>query len=437
MARVFPFAPFAFYPFFVRTHLKVLLLNQCFYPDVVSASQHLTDFAVGLAERGHEVTVLASRRGYDDSSVRFSKRERWKGIDIIRLPSIALGKATKLRRAVGFASFLIACVCRLILLPKYDVVVGMTAPPLVSFIATLFVKLKGGRFLYWVLDLNPDEAVAAGWLRPDSFAAKFLDTVLRFTLRHSEKIIVLDRFMKERILAKGIASEKVEIIAPWSHDDAVKFDAEGRSDFRAQHDLSNKFVVMYSGNHSPCHPLDTLLDAANKLQDRSEISFCFVGGGSQFARVKGFAAERRLKNILCLPYQPLDKLSASLSAADLHVVVMGDPFTGIVHPCKIYNVLSIGTPFLYIGPEQSHVIDIVSHLAGNDSARVAKHGELDRVVEQILDAAQGEQMLLRSDEMLFAKRFSMATLLPRMLESLESQPGLLPLCGSTSSSPSA
>lgn len=400
--------------------MKILLLNQCFYPDVPATGQYLTDLATELVDRGHRVTVVASDRGYDDPRLRFPKRELWKGIEIIRLPSVGLGKETKLRRALGFATFLISCVCRLIFLPRHDVVVGMTAPPLVSFIATLFVKLKGGRLIYWVMDLNPDEATAAGWLRKDSLTAKVLSGVLLFTLQNAQKIIVLDRFMKERIKAKGVASERLEIIPPWSHDDAVRFDAEGRRNFRDLHNLSEKFVVMYSGNHSPCHPLDTLLNAAAALKDRSDIAFCFVGGGSQFARVKRFALEHQLTNISCLPYQPLNHLSASLSAADLHVVVMGDAFTGIVHPCKIYNVLSIGSPFLYIGPDQSHVIDIISQLGANDSARVARHGEVDRVVSEILSAARSEQVLQRSNETQVARRFSIGELLPRMIESLGS-----------------
>jgi hypothetical protein len=48
-----------------------------------------------------------------------------------------------------------------------------------------------------------------------------------------------------------------------------------------------------------------------------------------------------LSTIHCLPYQPLDQLAGSLSAADLHVVVMGNVFVGLVHPCKIYNILSV------------------------------------------------------------------------------------------------
>src|SRR4029077_17850537 len=114
--------------------------------------------------------------------------------------------------------------------------------------------------------------------------------------------------------------------------------------FRSHNDLSEKFVVMYAGNHSPCHPLDTLLDAAKTLRARDDIVFCFVGGGSEFSKVEEFARASRLKNILCLPYQPQTELSGVLSAADLHVVIMGEGYQGLVHPCKIYNILTVGSP---------------------------------------------------------------------------------------------
>ena len=207
-------------------------------------------------------------------------------------------------------------------------------------LGSLFVSLKGGRLIFWVMDLNPDEAIAAGWLKENSFAAGAMSRLLAYSLRHAERIVVLDRFMKQRIVAKGIPEEKMVTIAPWSHNDAVRFDPVGREKFRLGNNLSGKFVVMYSGNHSPCHSLDTLLGAAGKLADRDDIEFCFVGGGSEYEKVKAYARETKLRNILCLPYQPLSELPSSLSSADLHVVVMGDAFTGIVHPCKIYNILN-------------------------------------------------------------------------------------------------
>ncbi|HVG21309.1 MAG TPA: glycosyltransferase family 4 protein [Blastocatellia bacterium] len=400
--------------------MRILLINQCFHPDVVSTAQHLTDVALSLAERGHEVTVIASNRGYDDPDLRFPASENWKGVRVIRVGSLGLGKASRWRRALNFGSFMLACVFRLAFMPKFDVVLGLTSPPLISVLAALFVSLKGGRFFFWIMDLNPDEAIAAGWLRRDSSAARILSRLLTYSLNRAEKIFVLDRFMKDRVVGKGIPDQKLVVIPPWSHDSAVRYDHGGRLSFRAEHALTEKFVVMYSGNHSPCHPLDTILSAARELSSHEEIVFCFVGGGSEFNKAKAFAARHGLSNIVCLPYQPLDKLSASLSAADLHVVAMGNPFAGLVHPCKIYNILAVGKPFLYVGPQESHVSDIASRMENEGDALVARHGDTEAVADQIRDAARrniDRNISLTSE---LARCYSMHALLPKMVDVLES-----------------
>lgn len=399
--------------------MKVLLLNQCFHPDVMATAQQLTHLAVGLAGKGHQVTVIANDRGYDDPAIRFAQRETWQGITIIRIPSFALGKHSKWRRAVNFASFLINCSLRLLLLPRFDVVVALTSPPLISVLGAIFVRMKGGRFIFWVMDLNPDEAIAAGWLKENSFTGKILKSFLRYSLRHASRVIVLDRFMKERIRKHGISDERITVLPPWAHGDAV-FDEAGRLAFREHHNLSQKFVVMYSGNHSPCHPLNTLLEAALKLADRSEIAFCFVGGGTEQAKVKSFAAQHKLKRVSSLPYQPLKGLAGSLSSADLHTVVMGDGFSGIVHPCKVYNILSIGIPFLYIGPTESHVTDIAAQATNGFAMYSARHGEVDKVVAHILKAAEQKTSLKGGGSPELASKFAKDALLPRMIQLLES-----------------
>ena len=399
--------------------MRILLLNQTFYPDVVSSGQHLTDLAVHLVGRGHEVTVVTGRRAYDDPEKVFPKRDTWRGILILRVSATGFGKHAKWRRAADFATFLCSCCWRLLRLPRQDVVVAMTSPPLVSVIGAWFARLRGGRFCYWIMDLNPDEALAAGWLRPGSFAARWLERCSRFSLSHAAKVIVLDRFMEKRILDKGIDAAKIVVIPPWSHDSEVRFDAVGRAAFRKRHGLNDKFVVMYSGNHSPCHPLDTILEAARRLAKDREIAFLFVGGGSRFAQVKQFASEHSLSNIVCLPYQPMNELAGTLSVADLHLVVMGNPFVGIVHPCKVYNILRVGTPLLYIGPRPSHISEIFQSLNGERPCGSAEHGEVDRVVEYIV--ALKRRMVQASEErgVGLAKGFSRETLLPRLVATLE------------------
>lgn len=373
--------------------MKVLLLNQCFYPDVVSTAQYLTELATELSARGHDVTVIAADRGYDDPSVRFPRRELWNNIEIIRIPSLSLGKGSRWRRAFNFGSFAILCALQLLLLRRFDLVVALTSPPLISFLGALFVRLKGGSFSFWVMDLNPDEAIAAGWLAEGSVAARCFHWMLRYSLKHATRTIVLDRFMRERVLAKGVNPRRVTIVPPWSHDDAVEFSVAGREAFRGEHGLSDRFVVMYAGNHSPCHPLDTLLAAALELNARADVAFCFVGGGSEQAKVREFALRYELSNVKCLPYQPLDQLAGTLSAADLHAVVMGDAFVGIVHPCKIYNIMAVGAPALYIGPQPSHVTDIASQHA---QIFLKRQGDVRGVVESVLLAR--EQQARASEE---------------------------------------
>jgi len=465
--------------------LKILLLNQTFHPDVMATAQYLTQLACALAERGHEVTVVTSRRAYDEPGKQFAARETWRGIKIHRVASAAFGKTAKWRRAADFASFLLSCCGRLMSLPKQDVVVALTSPPLISFFGACLARLRGSRFVYWVMDFNPDEAIAAGWLRSGSCAARILERMSRFSLRRAHRIIALDRFMRDRIVAKGIPAEKIVVLPPWAQDDLVHYDAAGRERFRAEHGLQDKFVVTYSGNHSPIHPLNTLLEAAERLAGERDIAFCFIGGGSEFRRVQRLTRETRetsniqqptsnvqpspprtvpspagageggrrpgeghgekspscgrgqgevssicpqpstlnpqpLPNLLCLPYQPLDQLSASLSAADMHVVVMGTSFVGITHPCKIYNILSIGTPVLYIGPRPSHVTEISDAAQGGLKFYPALHGDVDGLAAQIRKARDESLSSAQHSSSPLQTRYSKETLLPRLIAELES-----------------
>ena len=57
-------------------------------------------------------------------------------------------------------------------------------------------------------------------------------------------------------------------------------------------------------------------------------------------------------------------------------MIMGDPFVGIVHPCKVYNIRTLGLPYLYIGPTESHISDL-------SPTFTARHGDVETVVRHI------------------------------------------------------
>jgi glycosyltransferase involved in cell wall biosynthesis len=142
---------------------------------------------------------------------------------------------------------------------------------------------------------------------------------------------------------------------------------------------------MYSGNHSPANPLKTLLDAAVTLKDDPDLRFLFVGGGSGKKEVEQVIRDQGLSNAMSLPYQPISELKYSLSAADVHVVSLGDKMVGIIHPCKIYGAMAAGRPILYFGPRPSHITDLLdSHRIGIPIA----HGDLPGTVQAIIKLKQ-------------------------------------------------
>lgn len=404
--------------------MRILLINQTFYPDSPAVSYFATDLCKALADLHHEVTVIAGNRAYENPKIFYPRYEEYQGIKIHRLSHLSLGKTSKIRRFINFGSFSLNLCIKLLFMPKQDVVIGLTTPPLVAVLGNLFCKFKGGRFLYWVMDLNPDEAIAAGWLDPNSLFARLLSSLSRWSIEASHRIIVLDRFMKKRLCdISGVSSSNIEIVPPWSFD-CLKIGSipHEKNTFRTDQGLQGKFVVMYAGNHSPCHPLKTLLEAAQRCGDNPDIIFYFIGGGSQTSEVTEYKSAYGLKNIRQHSAYPREKLAESLSAADLHVALMGDPFVGILHPCKIYGVLNIGRPFVFIGPEESHMGDLIRQ---NQLGWQVKHGDVDGLLDVIhkvrLLNAQDKEAIYQKSVVLASHQFSQKRLTEALVRIVESK----------------
>ena len=377
--------------------MKILLINQAFYPDVVATAQVLTDFAVYLVQEGHDVTVLAGRRGYVPPHPLYEAQERYRQIRVIRVCSFIFGRRNRVTRVLDALILNAAFAITLFRLPRFDRVVAMTTPPLVAWAALVFCKWRKIRFIYWVMDINPDQAIKAGWIKEDSIEARFLNRTLKFVLRHSDKVVVLDHFMKETVLEKGTVPEKISVIPPWFPESDLEAVSDEPNPFREEHQLNGKFTVMYSGNHSVCHPLDTLLSAALFFKDDPSVIFLFIGGGKRVNDVIRFRKKHKLSNIVHLPYQDRLTLRYSLSAANLHVVVMGNPYVGIVHPSKIYGILSVGKPFVFIGPEESHIGEMICRFGIGETVAHGDHRGLVQLINKTRQLST-EQMRLISEK---------------------------------------
>jgi glycosyltransferase involved in cell wall biosynthesis len=365
----------------------VLIISQVYPPDPAAVGQYIADAADGLAGRGWRVRVLAADCGYDDPGLRFPSREEANGIRIDRLPWSSLGKRSLGIRLVGMLSFLGQALLRGLGTRDLRAICVSTSPPMAGAVAWLIAAVRRVPLVYWVMDLNPDQAVASRQVRADSPLVWLFALVNARVLRDAAGVIALDRFMAERLKAKSVPLRRLAIIPPWPLDHRLSPQPKEGNPFRRRHGLEGKFVVMYSGNHSLVHSLDTLLAVARELRDDAQLSFVLVGGG--VAKAPFEAADRRgeLRNVVLLPYQPLGEIATSLSAADLQLVVMGDAMVGCVHPCKFYGALAVGRPVMLIGPAECHVTDVFRRA---DCGWRHAHGDVAGIVARLRRLAQPE-----------------------------------------------
>jgi colanic acid biosynthesis glycosyl transferase WcaI len=352
---------------------SLLVISQVYVPDPASVGQHMADAAEAMAGRGYDVRVLASSRGYENSKVKYARKERRCGVDITRLPFSSFGKRTLAHRVLGQGLFLLQVIVRGLFARRLAGVLVSTSPPMASFAAVVIGFVRGVPITYWLMDMNPDQAIAMGKVSTKSPLVAAMRWLNRRVFARAANVVVLDRFMAERVHAQYGVHGRMEVVPPWPHVAAAMPDKETRrqgdkeqplsppieNPFITEHGLAGKFVVMYSGNHSLASPVTTLVQAALQMQDDPRVVFMFIGGGLGKRAVDEAIESHRPANILSLPYQPLERLLYSLSAADLHIVTVGNGMVGIIHPCKIYGAMAVGRPVLLVGPRPSHAADLI------------------------------------------------------------------------------
>jgi len=359
----------------------VLVISQVYVPDPASAGQHLHDVSRELISQSKRVIVFTPRGGYDDPSCKYQWREIIDGVEVWRLPLCAFGKKSIMWRLLSGLSLSMQSMLLGLFVPNLTHVLVSTAPPM-SVISVQFIRLfRKVKIVFWIMDLNPDQMIALGKLRQGSILVKIGDGINRSVLRTAYRVVALDSFMakrlKDKVKDKTGSFQNLRIIPPWPYENQLISINHETNNFRKNNSLDGKFVVMYSGNIIPVHPIDTLLEAIVRLKGINEIIFLFIGKESACKKLDEFARAHGLSNLRTLPYVPLAETQYSLSAADLHIVTMGDSMVGIVHPCKVYGIMSVGRPFLAFGPKVSHIGEILDKVP---IGWLVEHGDVDGAV---------------------------------------------------------
>jgi colanic acid biosynthesis glycosyl transferase WcaI len=341
---------------------RILFLNRSYWPDTEATGQLLTALCEGLTDE-FDVHVLAGQPNVCLTNSEWGEANERNGVTIHRVRHTTFSKKNMLGKAVNYISFVQACRKQIPTLPQPDVVVFETDPFLLPFVADGFRRHSGCSLVGYLQDVYPDVAVALGKVS-NNWAIRKLRRSLFDIYGRCHRMVVLSRDMKQLLVESEIPADDLTIIPNWADTQQIT-SVETDNRFRERFGLTDKFVVMYSGNIGLTQRLEDFVEAAALLQDEPQIQFVFVGQGARRNDLEQQTAALGLSNVTFCDYQPLDELSHSLGAGDLHLVPLIAELSRCLMPSKLYGILAAARPYLTNAPPSSELHEVTkSHNVG-------------------------------------------------------------------------
>jgi glycosyltransferase involved in cell wall biosynthesis len=335
--------------------LHILFLTDNFPPESNAPASRTFEHCREWVRAGHQVTVVTCAPNFPKGKVfdgyrnRLWQQEVMSGIRVIRVWSYITANEGFVKRILDYQSFMLSATLAAPFVRSVDVVVGTSPQFFTACAAYLVSRMKRIPFMFELRDMWPESIKAVGAMK-DSAVIQVLEQIEMCLYRKAARIVTVTHAFKKTLMRRGIDGQKIEVVTngvDLSHFSPQAKDAQ----LLAQHGLDGKFVAGYIGTHGMAHALDTLLDAAQTLQQTpgaENIRLLFLGDGARKAELAGQAQAMGLGNVLFLDAVPKDQVKRYWSVLDVAVIHLRktELFTTVI-PSKLFECMGMGLPVLH------------------------------------------------------------------------------------------
>lgn len=327
---------------------RVLLMTQWFDPEPTFKG---LVFARELVAQGFEVEVVTGFPNYPGGKIysgykiKALQREVIDGVQITRVPLYPSHGQSGIGRVLNYISFAASLLLYSLFRAKKPDVIYAYHPPLTVGIAAALVRFfRRVPVVYDIQDMWPDTLKATGMFSNEKLL-KVVSRVCDWVYDNVNQIVVLSPGFKHLLIERGVPSEKIDVIYNWCAEDMM----------RAKSSLpppnfpdSSKFRILFAGNMGKAQSLETVIIAAQLLQEQaSQVAFVFLGGGVEVSRLEALSKSKGLENVFFLPGVPMPEVGTYLASADaLLVHLKKDPLFTITIPSKTQAYMAAGKPVL-------------------------------------------------------------------------------------------
>jgi len=364
--------------------MRLQLWSYNYAPEVTGIAPVSEVWAQAMKARGHEVEVVAAYPHYPEPTwdhPRRPYREVRDGIPVTRLP-LWIGRASaaqRIRQELSFAAVQTAAIPAL-RRPDAMVVVSPSFPALLP--AIINARVRRVPWLLWLHDILPDGAAATGLVDegPMLRAARALE---RLAYREADSIVVLSRAFTRNLEAKGVPSEKIELI----YDPATRTPHANGSNgkrsngHRPAHDRSLKLLSM--GNIGFSQGLAEIVRAFETEPELNPDLRLLITGSGMAA--PDAAREIRTGRVEMPGLVSSERLEHELRDATIALVTQKPGGEEFNIPSKLMNFMMYGLPVVASVDPGSEVAQIVRESGGGwvvDNADPARFASaLQTIVE--------------------------------------------------------
>jgi glycosyltransferase involved in cell wall biosynthesis len=326
--------------------MRLLIVTEHFWPE----DFRITDLAVGLHERGHDVEVLTGMPSYPVGRYFDGYRpwgpfhETHKGVKVMRVPIVARGRGQAWRLALNYASYAVAATARLPLDGAYDATFVFQPSPVTTCIPALALRaLTGTPVAVWVQDLWPEAIASTGLVRSKRLMS-VADRLSRHLYAQCDLVLGQSRAFLPQLEQAGVASDRLGYLPNWAEDLYSAKPEPGGADEPWQ----AGFPLMFAGNLGRVQALDTLLETARLTRDDPEVRWVMVGDGGQKEWLVAQAKEAGLSDrFFFLGRKPVTEMPRLFARAGAMLVSLKPGDTGaLTIPSKVQSYLAAGRPIL-------------------------------------------------------------------------------------------
>jgi glycosyltransferase involved in cell wall biosynthesis len=325
-------------------------VTQYFWPE----SFRITDLALALRERGHDVVVLTGLPNYPQGRLfeGYGLRGPWsetvQQVPVIRVPLIPRGPGQGWRLAVNYASFAAsATALGLTRLPRgFDVVfVYEVSPITVALPAIALRHVQRVPVVLWVQDLWPDNVSATGAVRSKT-VLRGISALTRWIHARCDRILAQSPAFIPGLEAQGVDSDRVSYLPNWAETLYCPVEPGPEAPERAA--LPPGFRVVFAGNIGVSQDFGTILAAAERLRHHRDIHWVVLGEGRMKPWVEQEVKKRGLGGVVHLLGQhPVEAMPLYFALADaLLITLRHDALYSMVVPSKLQSYMACAKPVI-------------------------------------------------------------------------------------------